>query len=147
MGLTGLKPNQPHKPKGRGTQSKTTPRPHKSHFKVSMTQSYGGTLSEKKISLRQGGRKTWVQMLVLQRHPRVMATEKLPRSLTLNAGLTQVRSTRGLQQNKGIKNYPLTALICFPSVHRHCSSQSASPWHSSTPNFQQISFPPVALEV
>lgn len=41
-------------------------------------------------------------------------------------GLTQARSTRGLQQNKGTKHYPRTALICFPSIHRHCSSQSAS---------------------
>lgn len=43
-----------------------------------------------------------------------------------HVGLTQARSTRGLQQNKGIKHYPVTALISFPSVGRHCSSQPPS---------------------
>lgn len=146
MGLSGLTPNQPHKPKEGGTQSKTTPRathkslqsPHDSELRAAN----GGTLSEKKA----GRQENVGSSAAAADASSGSGNTETPQEFDLNVGLTQARGTQGLQQNKGMKTYPLTALICFPSVH--CSSQSASPplalLHT---NFQQITFPPVAVEV
>lgn len=126
--------------KGTGTQSKTTPWPHKIHFRVSMTQSYRlpavVPCQKNTVALwnqPEAGRQEDVGLNAAAADASWgNGNRETPREFNLiwkHAGPTQTRSTRGVQQNKGIKHYPPTALICFPSA----------------PDTAHLSLPPLAL--